>query len=180
MKNVRKAVLGALAAPLLFVASGCYGSFKMTCDLHHWNGEATQDRWLNEFIFVVISPAYAFCTVADAVALNAIERWSGKHPMDPAEPKKSEKKSQAPRRIVNGDEVIAISQSPEGDALTIEHSRAGEPARSVRIERHGDVALATAADGSILYTAQRTPEGGLVVADDSGVTVATFSAAELR
>ncbi len=91
MKNIRKAVLGALAVPLLLVAGGCYGPFKLTCKLHHWNGEATQDRWINEFIFIVISPAYGVCTMVDAVVLNSIEWWSGKNPMDPTEEKSKKK-----------------------------------------------------------------------------------------
>ncbi len=63
------------------VASSCVGSFAMFNKLASWNKRATGNKFLNEIIFLVISPAYAFCATADALVLNTIEFWTGDNPM---------------------------------------------------------------------------------------------------
>lgn len=52
-----------LAATLL--TSSCVGSFSLFNKLAGWNKEATGNKFLNELIFILISPAYAVCGVAD-------------------------------------------------------------------------------------------------------------------
>ena len=64
-----------------FFASSCVGSFAMFNKLASWNKNATDNKFLNEIIFLVISPAYAFCSMADALVLNSIEFWTGNNPM---------------------------------------------------------------------------------------------------
>ena len=68
-----------LAATLL--TSSCVGSFSLFNRLAKWNTRATGSKFLNEIIFIIISPAYAVCCVADALVLNTIEFWSGTNPM---------------------------------------------------------------------------------------------------
>ena len=68
-----------LAATLL--TSSCVGSFSLFNRLAKWNTRATGSKFLNEIIFIIISPAYAVCCVADALVLNTIEFWSGSNPM---------------------------------------------------------------------------------------------------
>lgn len=64
-----------------FFASSCVGSFALFNKLASWNKNATNNKFLNEIIFLVISPAYAVCSVADVLVLNTIEFWSGNNPM---------------------------------------------------------------------------------------------------
>ncbi len=64
-----------------FFASSCVGSFAMFNKLASWNKKATNSKFLNEIIFLVISPAYGFCSLADVLVLNAIEFWTGDNPM---------------------------------------------------------------------------------------------------
>lgn len=52
-----------LAATLL--TSSCVGSFALFNKLVGWNKQATDNKFLNELIFILISPAYAVCTFAD-------------------------------------------------------------------------------------------------------------------
>lgn len=52
-----------LAATLL--TSSCVGSFALFNKLAGWNKQATGNKFLNELIFILISPAYAVCTFAD-------------------------------------------------------------------------------------------------------------------
>lgn len=47
-----------------------------------WNKRATSSKFLNELIFIVISPAYALCGVADLFVVNTIEFWSGSNPLE--------------------------------------------------------------------------------------------------
>ena len=61
--------------------SSCVGSFAMFNKLASWNKRATDSKFLNELIFIVISPAYAFAGMADALVLNTIEFWTGDNPM---------------------------------------------------------------------------------------------------
>lgn len=68
-----------LAATLL--TSSCVGSFALFNKLAGWNKQATDNKFLNELIFILISPAYAVCTFADVLVINSIEFWTGSNPM---------------------------------------------------------------------------------------------------
>ena len=57
--------------------SSCIGSFCLTNNVLDWNKRATGNKFVNELIFIVISPAYAVCSVADLFVLNSIEFWTG-------------------------------------------------------------------------------------------------------
>ena len=57
--------------------SSCIGSFGLTNKVLDWNKGATDNKFINELIFVVISPAYAVCSAADLLVLNTIEFWTG-------------------------------------------------------------------------------------------------------
>ncbi len=74
-----KAVLTLMVASVMF--SSCVGSFSLFNKLAKWNKGATRYKLLNELIFLLISPAYAVCGVADLFVLNTIEFWSGSNPM---------------------------------------------------------------------------------------------------
>ena len=57
--------------------SSCIGSFGLTNTVLDWNKRATDNKFVNELIFIIISPAYAVCSVADLFVLNTIEFWTG-------------------------------------------------------------------------------------------------------
>ena len=63
------------------LTTSCVGSFSLFNKLAAWNKDATGSKFLNEIIFLVISPAYAVCSVADVLVLNTIEFWSGSNPL---------------------------------------------------------------------------------------------------
>ena len=77
-KNLRVSTL-LLAATLL--TTSCIGSFGLFNKLLSWNKTATDSKFLNEIIFLILSPAYAICGTADVVVLNTIEFWTGDNPM---------------------------------------------------------------------------------------------------
>lgn len=73
--------LGACLMAGCVLLSSCVGSFSMFNRLAKWNKKATKYKFLNELIFIVISPAYVFCGLADVLVLNSIEFWTGENPM---------------------------------------------------------------------------------------------------
>lgn len=70
-KSVIAVTLGAMTL------SSCIGSFGLTNSVLSWNKRATGNKFVNELIFILISPAYAVCSVADLFVLNSIEFWTG-------------------------------------------------------------------------------------------------------
>ena len=80
---MRKSKL-TVAAVLLcgaMLTNSCVGYFAMFNKLASWNNRATNSKFLNEILFLVLSPAHVFCLTADALVLNTIEFWSGSNPM---------------------------------------------------------------------------------------------------
>lgn len=78
-KNALVSIAGLMIGCL--VLNSCVGSFGLFNKLASWNKRATKSKFLNEIIFLVISPAYAVCSVVDVLVLNTIEFWSGSNPM---------------------------------------------------------------------------------------------------
>ena len=60
--------------------SSCIGSFGLFNKVLDWNKQATGNKFLNWLIFIVISPAYVLCGVADMIVINSIEFWSWHQP----------------------------------------------------------------------------------------------------
>lgn len=79
--KIKHLKVSALLMAAALTASSCVGSFSLFNRVAKWNTHATSSKFLNEIIFILISPAYAVCTVADVLVLNTIEFWSGSNPM---------------------------------------------------------------------------------------------------
>lgn len=80
MKTKQLKVATLLLAGTLLTSS-CVGSFSLFHKLAAWNKHATKNKFLNELIFLVISPAYAICGLADVLVINSIEFWTGDNPV---------------------------------------------------------------------------------------------------
>ena len=78
IKHLKVSVL-FMAAALL--TTSCVGSFSLFNRVAKWNMRATNSKFLNEIIFLLISPAYVVCTTVDALVLNTIEFWTGNNPL---------------------------------------------------------------------------------------------------
>ena len=76
MKKITVNTIIALALGSMCLSS-CIGSFGLTNNVLNWNKRATDNKFINELIFIVISPAYAVCSAADLLVLNSIEFWTG-------------------------------------------------------------------------------------------------------
>lgn len=74
-KFTRKSVIALTVGAVTL--SSCIGSFGLTNSVLKWNRGLSQHKFLNELVFIVISPAYAICATADLFVLNTIEFWTG-------------------------------------------------------------------------------------------------------
>ena len=81
LMKIRHLKVSALLLAATLLTSSCVGSFSLFNRVAKWNTHATSSKFLNEIIFILISPAYAVCAVADVLVLNTIEFWSGSNPM---------------------------------------------------------------------------------------------------
>lgn len=79
--KIKHLKVSAIVMTGCLVVSSCVGSFQLTHKLAMWNTRATDTKFLNEIIFLLISPAYAVCGVVDALVINSMEFWSGSNPL---------------------------------------------------------------------------------------------------
>ena len=60
--------------------NSCIGSFGLFNKVLDWN-KGISNKFVNEVVFILISPAYAVCGVVDLLVLNTVEFWSGSNPV---------------------------------------------------------------------------------------------------
>ena len=63
-----------------FFFSSCIGSFGLSGRLLSWN-KSISDKFVNELVFLCLTPIYGVTLAADYLVINAIEFWSGSNPM---------------------------------------------------------------------------------------------------
>lgn len=77
-----KVKLVVLSLAISIGLASCYGPFRLTQNLHEWNG-SLGDEWVNSLVFygLLIVPVYEIALTIDAVVLNTIEFWTGDNPV---------------------------------------------------------------------------------------------------
>lgn len=82
MKKVNVFLLACLFLSLSVGQAGCYGPFRLTKNLHEWNG-TVGDKFINSLVFFafIIIPVYEVAVFVDGVVLNTIEFWTGDNPV---------------------------------------------------------------------------------------------------
>lgn len=60
--------------------SSCIGSYSLFNKLLGWN-QRLSNKFVNELVFLLISPVYGVCLLADTFILNTVEFWSGSNPI---------------------------------------------------------------------------------------------------
>ena len=68
-----------LTGAILF--NSCIGSFGLFNKILSWNQNLTGSKFLNELLFILLSPGYAIAGVVDLFVLNTVEFWSGSNPV---------------------------------------------------------------------------------------------------
>jgi len=79
--KINKIKVGTLLLSVTLLCSSCIGSFSLFNKLARWNTQVTSNKFLNELIGIILTPAYAFCGLADWLVLNSIEFWTGSNPV---------------------------------------------------------------------------------------------------
>jgi hypothetical protein len=77
-RNGLKLAVCLLAGSMLF--SSCIGSFGLFNKLLKWN-QGLSNKFINELVFLIISPVYGLAGTADVLIFNTIEFWTGNNPM---------------------------------------------------------------------------------------------------
>lgn len=67
-----------LACSILF--SSCIGPFNLTNKLLTWNKEI-DSKFVNELVFLSITPVYILTIITDLLVINSIEFWTGNNPV---------------------------------------------------------------------------------------------------
>lgn len=88
-KQLTKVIAVVMLAVFTVTFSGCFGSFSVTRNLWEWNSNVSNNKFVNELVFLglCIVPAYELFTLGDVLIFNSIEFWSGRNPiaMNPGE-----------------------------------------------------------------------------------------------
>ena len=64
------------------LGSSCIGPFNLTHKLLNWNQTASDNKFVNALLFIVLSPAYAISWIGDALLFNTLEFWTGDNPIE--------------------------------------------------------------------------------------------------
>ncbi len=79
---MKKSLLaGVLTLGLL--GSSCLGPNNAFDSLTHWNRHATDNKWLNELIFIPFSFVIGLGLMGDYLIFNSFEFWGAENPIDP-------------------------------------------------------------------------------------------------
>jgi hypothetical protein len=83
MKRVKNIGVSFGLATLLFLQSGCFGSFQAVNGLYNWNKDVSDNKWIQELVFLGLNiiPVYGLFSFGDVVIFNLIEFWSGTNPL---------------------------------------------------------------------------------------------------
>lgn len=88
MTNHRQALLrrlgaGVLCLTLAFSSVGCYGSFGLVRSVHEFNGDISDNAWIQELVFLgfIWLPVYSLASLGDAIIFNSVEFWTGDNPI---------------------------------------------------------------------------------------------------
>lgn len=83
MKKFKVSVATLSVGVGMMLMTSCIGSFGLFNKVANWNRAATNNKWLNELIFLClhIVPVYEVAYFVDAVLFNSIEFWTGSSPI---------------------------------------------------------------------------------------------------
>lgn len=160
-----------LVLALAVGATGCYGPFNLTKKVHKWNGDVSDNKWVNEaaFLGLVILPVYVFATLGDAIIFNSIEFWGGKNPIT----------AKTIKSLENGDQQAVMTYSAGERKLRIDLFEKGKVAGTLVFEPEGDRMVARDGKGRVLMSAQ-TQGDKVVLRDAKGKVRAERALSELR
>ena len=74
---IKRTILTATLCATL-ICTSCLGPNKTFNDLHEWNEEFSEKRWVNEAVFLglTIIPVYSIAYLIDIIVRNSVDWWS--------------------------------------------------------------------------------------------------------
>ena len=169
---MKKTLHIAVALAVTLTLSNCYGPFNLTRKLHRWNGQVGEN-WVNEFVFLglVILPAYALASLADAIIFNSIEFWTGKNPI-------MVKKIKTLRE---GDAEAVLSYDPALCRLRVDSFEKSSLISTVVFEPGlEEGVVARNGRGELLMSARTHANGSVILTDASGREVGHYLASQIE
>ncbi len=169
-RTFTKLVSFLVVISMLLALGGCYGSFNLTKKVWKFNGELG-GKWVNELGFLVMNivPVYGAAAFVDAVVLNTIEFWTGSNPLA----------DNAIETIKTEDGTAQVTFDRANKVVTIEKTVAGKGVMTYRIVRENGDLVVRDANNHILVRSQTMSDGTMVLRDESGVQLASYTPAEV-
>ncbi len=171
MKRIfAKLVSFLVLVSMLLAIGGCYGSFNLTRKVWKFNGELG-GKWVNELGFLVMNivPVYGVAGFVDAVVLNTIEFWTGTNPLA----------ENSVQTIKTDDGMAQVTFDKDHQVVTIEKMVAGKGVMTYRIVRENGDLVVRDANNHFLVRSQTTKDGNIVLLDENGAQLASYSPAEV-
>ncbi|MCC5876125.1 MAG: DUF3332 family protein [Candidatus Sumerlaeia bacterium] len=151
---------------------GCYGRFPLTNAIYKWNGEVTQNGFVNSIIMVILGfflPVYGLAIWIDALILNSIEYWKG-------EEINVAKTYQQP----DGTTVVLAPGSHKDEATLTVFSANGDVLEQRTFLRQGDgTTQVLDADSKIVAVVHPTEEGGFTFTDQAGLELGELTSTQI-
>lgn len=128
--SLRRAAILSVAAFGIATTSGCFGSFQLTRKVYNFNKTVSQDKWVQELVFLglYIVPVYGLAGFADLIFANTVEFWTGTNPV-------------ASARTVRPDGTALVqtgTTTAEGKTLVIDEVKDGETLSTTTITTRND------------------------------------------
>jgi formate hydrogenlyase subunit 3/multisubunit Na+/H+ antiporter MnhD subunit len=81
-----KKTLTALCVAVSVLSTSCLGPCNAFQSTMSWNSRATDNKYLNELIYIPAGFVHGFALFGDVIIFNSIEFWGGENPIaKPAE-----------------------------------------------------------------------------------------------
>lgn len=130
---------------LMAGSSGCFGGFRATSAIYHWNKGIGGGKWVQWLVFfgLFVIPVYELFALGDILIFNSLEFWTGSNPLalrDAKEP------------------VEAIAMNDGSITFLV-----GE--RRYRLAPIDDRSASLSLDGVEIGRVERTADGGLALID---------------
>ena len=124
--------------------TGCIGSFAAWNKVKDFNEEASESKWVQELLFLVlhIIPVYGIAYFIDILIINSIEFWTGENPM------------MSSRTIVGEDGAVTTMTPIDDTTLEVTIVTPDGEERSFQLERGDETVTARDADGNVMASAK--------------------------
>ena len=147
---------------IALIGTGCLGRFATFNKLSDWNQTVTDNKFVNEIVFLAMNiiPVYGVALFADAVIFNSIEFWTGENPMmTEGEYKKT---------VRSGEDQAVQTFRHNGDqkTMTVDYYSKGELTQTLMLWRNGKSSefhgISVSASGKVENFNFQTRGSGLV------------------